>query len=243
MLRKIIFLFFLFLATACSERIVHDVSEQKANRIVISLARSGIEANKIREGSLWSIKVSQSEATLALKYLQEARLLESETRKKQQSSSSFIQSNQERNRNLGNQIAIELENTLERFPQVAEAHVHLNLAGKKLLMSKEENKGSASVLLVSEIADKIESNDIQQIVAGAAGLEASDVSVVVVLPEKREWPTASVTKEQAPIQPLNQKTILGILAAIFGIFVFGFLLKKTNKEKLDFRSSLAEVAK
>lgn len=240
MLKKILIALLLVLITACSDRIVHDVNEQKANKIVIALARSGIDASKIREGSLWSIKVSQSKVTLALKYLQDARLLESEGRKKAQSSSSFIQNNQERNRNLGNQIAGELETTLERFPQVVEAHVHLNIAGKKLLMSEEQKKGSASVLLVSKQPENISSKDIQQIVAGAAGLKALDVSVVVVLPEQREWPVAvsSETASQFPL--LNKKMILGVILAFFALFIIATLLRKTKKEKLDFRASLAD---
>jgi len=242
MLRIISTIFVLLMFTACSERIVHDVSEHKANKIIVALARSGIDANKTREGSLWSIKVPGSKSTLALKFLQEARLLESEARKKQKSSSSFIQNNQERNRTLGNQIAEELENTLERFPQVVEAHVHLNIAGKKLLMANEHKKGSASVLLVSDSPDTIQMEDIQQIVSGAAGLETLNVSVVVVKPEKRAWPTPKPSPLVSQSSMVNQKSLIGIIVSLFAVFVVSFLLKKTSKEKSDFKSSLSETS-
>jgi type III secretory pathway lipoprotein EscJ len=223
---------------ACGERIVHDVDEAKANRIVIALSRHGIEAEKVREGGVWSVRVDQHEVTSALQTLDESRLLQVESSGVPEASSSFIQNAEERRMIVGARISSEVEKTLERFPRVLEAYVHLNIHSSQGLLSKPTRDGTASVLIVSEAPETVSVSAIQEIVAGAAGVPAEKIAVVKVASQHKLVPE---TKTTVPEREVDYKSLAPVFMFV-GISVGGILLLacffKSNKQRGQLRNSL-----
>lgn len=234
---ELYFLLLLFLLNGCGERIVHDIDEGKANRIVIALSQQGIEAEKVREGPVWSVKVASQEVTRALQKLEESRLLVSEAGSATQSSSSFIQNAEERRLFLGSRISKDVEETLERVPRILEAHVHLNLESAKTLLSKPTSQGTASVLIVSEAPEEVITSSIQQIVAGAAGLEARKISVVKVLrraPFKESRPANIQDNMEYPALA----TLLMFAGPLIGVIVLAVCFFSSKRQRTDVLSAL-----
>lgn len=165
---------------ACRERILHDLDELQANKVLVLLAESGIHAEKLQQGNMWHIAVPQREATEALAMLEKSRILKPEQIRLSQRANTMMLSREERAQYLERQVAWSLEQTLERLPAVLEARVHLSLGPSDSLNPETvAQQQSASVLLISANEKQIDRAGIQQLIAGASGVKSSAVVVMV----------------------------------------------------------------
>lgn len=201
-------LLLLLAVSGCDERILHDLSEVHANRIKVKLAQANIDAQKVREGTLWSISVSSADATSALATLDKARVLKPLHLPSPLGSSSLIQTREERAHLLERSLARNLEQTLERMPHVLEARVHLHFQPEnRLELIPKQTDHSASVVLVTFRPDGIDHADISRFVSGASGVQEQFVSVLVVPANPTDHPDA----EKSPASPSVQPEVSAVL--------------------------------
>lgn len=170
----------LFLATACNERILHDLDEMRANQVMVVLSEAEISAGKEREGSHWSIAVSRSEVASALRAIEESRVLRRDLERSTEQSDSFLRSKEERAYTIERETAWGLERTLEQLPGVLEVRVHLSRTGKEHQIFEEESvHDSASVLVIAAPGRSPDETQIRKLVSGAAGVDTEKVIVLV----------------------------------------------------------------
>lgn len=199
-----VILVFLSLA-GCRERILHDLDEIRANRISVILHRSGIEAQKVREGTLWSIAVPSAAAQAALQAIEDSRAMKLPPPELSAAPSSLIPTQEERSHFFERAAAASLEQTLERIPGVYEARVHLNTATSGHSSLRLENKeGSSSVLLVSSQPEAIDEGKVKKLVAGGAGIKESSITVVSVREQASSYDSRSMENAFASELPLRE---------------------------------------
>jgi type III secretion protein J len=201
---KIIILVFILLS-GCKEVIIHDASEKDANKIIINLHQIGISAEKSQTVSgLWNVSTSKSESIKAIAYLENNRLQIKPANNSKKSNSAFSTIQDNHIANTKN-LASELENSLSSINQILEARVHLNIPlADPIFGEKEKVQGSASVLLLTKENSKINVSDIQNLVAGAAGINANTVNVLI----SNNIETSSHQKDVLALEPpSNSKNI------------------------------------
>ncbi len=170
----------------CGEEILHDLDELQANRVRVALAKVGIEAWKEQRGTAWVVGVSSSEVGAALSLLDSKRVVR-KANNSHASSTSLIQSKEERRYFIERSLSRGLEQTLERIPGVLEARVHIKmLHGSRQSSSQRPVSGSASVLLIQAQSVEIAPNAIKELVAGASGLSREVIAVVSVIESEEE---------------------------------------------------------
>ena len=169
--------------SGCREQILHNLSESEANKVVNRLHEKRIQAEKTRQSDgRWMISVERTESMPALAQLERERLLKEEE-KRGAESSSLISSRETQRFSFERSLSGEIEKTLEGIEGVLEARVHLNLPQTDPLFGTrvQGEKGSASVLLLTDRLYNQEKAAIAGIVAGASGVAASEVSVLVTM--------------------------------------------------------------
>jgi len=235
--------------SACDESIVHNLSEYQANRIRVALSRSGIEAQKKREGAAWRIDVPSDVATDALSTMDYQRLTpERSASSLPDSTGSLMESREERSFNLERRISLELAQTLERMPGVLEARVHLYRQIPRSPFSSESlTHSSASVLLLSDMTSQADSERVKMIVSGASGIGAESISVVVSEDSsaklKRDSDHQMTDEKAGQKEPTtkralsNNLTSLVVLPLAFGALVFFYLNRR------EVTSSLADASR
>lgn len=188
-------LFYLILLLACcgcKETLLHDLDEIHANKVRLILAEGGITPYKKKEGQTWSIQVDASEITRALRLLDQSRVLKPEDVSLAQRSSSLVLSREERSQILERQLALTIEQTLERMPGVLEARVHLHRESKGIFPSEAgESLGEGSVLLVTTDALAVDEASIKALVGRASGITPNSIAITL---------TKTVTKHVAAPQ-------------------------------------------
>lgn len=184
--QKLLCLFVLFLL-ACKESIVHDLSEHEANRLFTKLYAAGIKPEKQQQADGdWSILVENSNIFAAIQLLDDGRFF----KKKQKITSnpgSFLSYGLDQKLNFQNSLSAELEKTLYSLSGVLEVHVHLNLGEKKNFWEQPkkpaEFAATAAVLMIVAKEFNLSSQEIKDIVSGAAGISSNNVSVVMNYPQ------------------------------------------------------------
>ena len=140
------------------------------------------------------------------------------------SKSSFFPSYQEEKRSNELRLAQELEATLEQIPGVQKARIHISLASEGIWRDDKQSS-AASVVLLCSAPDKIKTDDIKMIVAGASNaLDAEDVKVF-------EYQTthalqSSLSQSEVTLNnriPPKWKTILAVVLLIILAAASGFL--------------------
>ncbi|MCB0325339.1 MAG: hypothetical protein KDD69_17270 [Bdellovibrionales bacterium] len=185
------------LAGGCSEPILHELDEGQANQVRLALAQSGIDAEKVREGSMWSIAVDSRRSAAALAEIERRRLLPLHSEKPSDSAAGFLPTREERRHRLQEQLSLSLGKTLEQFPGVIEARVHIASTPLRTVPGIESAAGeTAGVLLVGD-ESQIVVDKVRQLVSGATGLDSERISVVVVADEA----PATVGTVRAPEPP------------------------------------------
>jgi type III secretory pathway lipoprotein EscJ len=250
MKRITITLLFLLLS-ACEEKIINDLGELEANRIKVTLASANIDSKKVREGNSWSISVDRSAVTKSLKLIEESRLLRRDIKSVAEQSKSLIPGKEERAYIRERQLAWNLEQTLERFPGVLEARVHLVLEPLDRLENNFSNKKpSASVLLLTsnnnsnnDTQGMIDEKQVKMLINGASGIDISLIAVVIshaidrsidsditTTPNDTSDPTITNT-EHTNIKTTNVYPYYaaGIALSLMLIGVVVYLSRKKNK--------------
>lgn len=177
---KALLLFAAAFAAGCGKEILHEVGEARANSALLALSKAGVAAEKHGGAGGWSVSVASADAAGALEVLQRARILGDSAEEPGAPVSGFILSRQERAHFLERSLAKNLQATLERLPGVLEARVHLYLPPEAALSwAPEQGAKSASALLVVSERGAIDPAQVSLIVAGAAGMEARNVSVII----------------------------------------------------------------
>lgn len=218
---------------ACKETILHDLTEFQANRAYVALIRHGLEVSKTDAGDSWEIAVDKSNVPKALVILEASRLLKHDISKAKHNSSSFIQSKEEQTQWLTRQKANQLEQTLETYPGVVEARVHLHYTNNKNYFEPAHLKSdsSASVLLISEESLNIPNQEIHKLIFGATGIPKDNISVVKAVKEHdlpQIEPSAIV-----PNQSWLNTRAGQLMLTLSSFFLLAFLLfrLKTSKKR------------
>lgn len=176
----LILLLFL-LCAGCNEKLIHDLTEHDANRVVSRLHKDGITGSKVQQADgRWSIEVTQSDTVKALSVIDSSRILSQrksgDTRGK---GASLLPTREEQWFQYESQVAGALEVTLMTLPGVVDAHVHLHLPpSDPLLGIREKGGGSGSVLLITESQSLIQDEEVAKMVAGGAGIPPEQVRVL-----------------------------------------------------------------
>lgn len=240
-----------FSLSGCQEAILHELSEQDANRVIVALARSGLEGERVPEGSGWSVTVGSKDVAAALSAIEETRVLNRDTFSPAAPNSLFL-SREERQAGLYQAVGTQLEGTLERFQGVVEARVHLHIDHSRRVAGESAKSGpSASVLLVAEARESIAIDEVRRVVAGATAIAEGNVIVVVTLRESKQGPaTALVVPASKALEPVsdwkrinrhsingwisaNLQSMLGCTAVLLLLALFWMRLRATNaKSKL-----------
>ncbi len=233
---KIIFFVFLLFLSSCKEALIHDLTELRANRVIVALADSGVKAYKKQQSGKWNVEVESNDITKALKVLEENRLLKRDLDRSSLKESSIIQTKEERRIYLERELAWGIENTLEAIPDVLEARVHLcmNLSSN-LNIGEEKKAESASVLIVHRDGAKIEDRQIKQIVSGAVGIERENITVISssrkILVKTKEIEVSKKGNTLSIHRGLkNSKFKYYMLGSAFLAVLFVIVLLKGNKK-------------
>lgn len=181
MMRLVLLCLLLFLC-GCDEQIVHQLSEHEANQLLSKLHEVEIPAAKERlpDGS-WALSVSRSNGARALQYLSNARLL-GRTARREQKPTPLVSSREQQRFQMERALSGEIEVTLSSLEGMLDARVHLHLPARDPILGRLEEpgeQGSASVLLVTSPSFSESEAAIAKLVAHAAGVKSTAVSVLI----------------------------------------------------------------
>lgn len=170
---RLCLLIVVMIGAGCQEELLHDLPELEANKVMMNLHKTGIEAKKEKQANgSWTVVVASSDAIRAMKELSNRRLL-SKAPQIKTSANSMFQSRDEQKQLLEKMLGHEIEYTLLALPGVLDARVHLNMPFRDPLavsFAKVESSGSASVLLIVDKGVHFSETDIQSLVSGASGI-------------------------------------------------------------------------
>ncbi len=165
----------------CDEQILHDLSEQEANRVVSRLGAGSLKADKVKQSDgRWAIAVPKGLTIATLSFLDTNRVLSPRSATPSAGGKGgFVPSREEQWFRYERSVALSIEDSLSAVLGVLEARVHLNLPETDPLFgTRKESIGSGSVLLVIDESYASKDEEIAALVAGAAGIPAAKVTVL-----------------------------------------------------------------
>ena len=183
-------LFFLLL-TGCDEQIIHDLSEQDANRVLSRLSSADLGAHKvIQSDGRWAIAVPKDFIVPALSFLETNRVLSPRSSQNNLSAKGgLIPSREEQWFRYERSVSQSIEDSLAAIVGVLEARVHLNLPETDPLFgTKKAESGTGSVLLLIDQRFSSSNEDISALVGGAAGVVPSRITVLRSIAASPEQP-------------------------------------------------------
>jgi type III secretion protein J len=236
------------LTAGCDEQILHDLSEQDANKVLSRLSAGSVGAKKIvQSDGRWAIAVSRDEIVPALAYLDTNRVLSPRSGSASISTKGgFVPSREEQWFRYERSVALSIEDSLGTMLGVLEARVHLNLPEiDPLFGTRKESTGSGSVLLVVDTRYMAKDEEVSSLVSGAAGIPAAKVTVLksqaqaargVDQPDSQAQELDSVQAVRAfdsgwPAIP-HQVGIASV--AVFACTGVGFILVRLRRKKVTF---------
>jgi type III secretory pathway lipoprotein EscJ len=163
---------------------MHGLSEREANSLITQLGDSGIEAEKLAQGSdSWSVQVEPSVVARAIKIISRYHSMGEKSVEEEQSG--LFLSKEERKFQFARSVARDIEQTLVVLYGVHEAKVHLKFSEEDPLLAgfgnsslgQAGNQGSGSVLVIVESDDLYKREDIANLVSGASGIPAERIAV------------------------------------------------------------------
>jgi type III secretion protein J len=237
----------------CDEQILHDLTEQDANKVLSRLSSGDLAAKKVLQSDgRWSISVSKDLVVPSLSYLDSTRVLSPRsTSSGAASKGGFVPSREEQRFRYERSVALSIEESLAAMHGVLEARVHLNLPeSDPLFGTRKDNLGSGSVLLVTDSSLSAKDEEIAALVSGAAGIPAAKVSVlrsqVAGAPTEPEPARAGATQASSSalttasvsgfgaVSSLSSYTIgLATLAACL-VASFGLLIFRSRHRRVVF---------
>ncbi|MFZ5441475.1 MAG: flagellar M-ring protein FliF [Myxococcota bacterium] len=199
--------------SACSSQIQHGLDERDANEIVSALVARGFEARKVPEKGkkpTWAIELDDSQATEAMRVLNELKLPRPQRLKTQtlaQSAGIIDTPAAERLRQLEAQEG-DVEESLETMDGVASAAVELVVpAPPRPGQPASPSKASVLVRVQPQALERLQMQraELRSLVAGAVdGLKAEDV-VLVIDP---------VTIPELPAKPAEARSMRPLVIAL-----------------------------
>lgn len=171
----------------CAVPVAAALDEPDANRVVVALDQSGIDASKEADPQTegkFRVTVARDDVGRALATMREEELPRPKTRGVLEAADrgQLVPSQAAEHAQLVAGLAGELEKTLGGVDGVLAARVHLNLPPRELLRDGPPPKATASVLVEHRgTTPPLAPESIQSLVAGGApGVAAGDVAVVFV---------------------------------------------------------------
>lgn len=223
--------------SSCRETIAHNLDEARANRGQLLLTRSGIRAEKVRDGTGWGLSVPTGELLRALEIITKGRVVRDPS-PESEPGSSFVSTSEERERAAERELMAALEHSLELLPGVLEARVHLRGIAQRGTVSTDllarsgvvpqsaaagaENgfrsrmqrrAGTASVLLIVDGEATLDESTVTRIVAGGSGIAPSEIATVitrtVISGTVISEAGAPLDGDQLPRAPLSSTSLRG----------------------------------
>jgi len=178
---------FVLLATGCAVPVAAALDEPDANRVVVALDQSGIDAAKeadpTTEGK-FRVTVSRDDVGRALATMREEELprVKSKGVLEAASQGQLVPSQQAEHAQIVAGLAGELEKTLGSIDGVLAARVHLVVPTREPFRDGPPAKSTASVLVEHRgSTPPLAPESIQRLVAGGApGVLAADVAVIFI---------------------------------------------------------------
>ena len=174
-------------ATGCTVPVAAALDEPDANRVVVALDQSGIDAAKEIDPTVegkFRVTVSRDDVGRALATMREEELPRAKVRGVMDAADrgQLVPSQAAEHAQLVAGLAGELERTIGSVDGVLAARVHLNVPPRELLRDGVPAKSTASVLLEHRgTTPPLAPESIQRLVAGGApGISPADVAVVFV---------------------------------------------------------------
>ena len=231
--RSTTFLGVVFLASACSLEVQHDLTEDDANDIYVLLQKKSIDATKVKEGegkdARYVISVPKADVATAAQLLREHSL----PRPRADGLSIFkmtkgmIPTQTEERAMFIEALGGEVSNALNRIPGVLEAKTIVMLPENNDLTQPEKKPlPSASVLIKYMAVDgkaPVAIDDIQSFVANAVP-ELKKDNVKVLMTEAKFVTEVSEEPRLQRVMGVNiDKASAGTFKAIIGVFALLFI--------------------
>ncbi len=206
MINKYCLIIFLLFAS-CQERIIHNLTELDANRIITKLHQAKIKSNKEKQADgFWSIAVAESKVIEAIQLIEDYRFFKKPEPAEQKSK--LLSSEQEQKLIYERALSQQLETTLQSLSGVLEVHVLFNInkdqdLWKKVNLSKKNS--TAGVLLIVNQQFVLTSDELKQLVSGASGINQEQINIVISYPQITEMPSEvpEVNSTPTPVQNLT----------------------------------------
>lgn len=197
-----------FLITGCTDhRLLHNLSESNASRLVGRLQQDGIEAEKILQADgRWAVSVPNRVAGQSLRILTAERLLPDRVREAPQSAGMFA-SQEAQQLAYERAVSFQTEEMLLGIEGILDARVSLRLAEKSRSLRQRDSEGkiesaSAAVLILSRDTTALEKHELELLVSRAAGVPLSAVHVVIrTLPMASTETQTELLREISPPSP------------------------------------------
>jgi type III secretion protein J len=159
----------MLLSMGCSADILHDLSEEQANRVVTVLEGAGIPASRERDESAkgrWGVAVPSVSAGEARALIREYELPGRASRGFAETfqKTSLIPTPTEERAMLVQAVTGELERTLQSIDAVTLARVHVNLPRQG---EKPAGRATAAVMLKVKAGARVDPSSIRRLVAGS----------------------------------------------------------------------------
>ena len=159
--------------------IVHDLNETEANKMMTQLLNNKLDVSKEKQpDGKWSLSLPEEQASIAIRYLSEHRMLKEEAPMLSQKGGLMMSKEEQRFR-YERALSHEIETTLSNMSGVLQARVHLNLPVIDPIFGQniDNSKSSASVMLILGNA-QIDKAEISALIGGASGIPTSSISVI-----------------------------------------------------------------
>ena len=198
-----LFIFSFLMLSGCKETILHDLTEGEGNRLLTRLHQEGITAEKhLQSDGSWALSVARKDAISALSSLSNARVFRRMDTTRSELASGMLPTRETQRFQYERALASDIESTLMALNGVLESRVHLNLPPTDPIFGRttEEDSGfSGSVLLITDQGFQERHEDIQVLVAAAAGLNPENIAVLISGTDSRELSVPSAKSQNIPI--------------------------------------------
>jgi len=212
-------------ALGCTREVAAGLDEAEANRAVVSLARAGVDAEKVADSQNeghFKLVVSRDDATLAISVLAGEELPRAKPAAPKDPGLVSSPEADRAARILA--TSAQIERSLSSIEGVLDARVHLDVPTVDPLLAAvagttSSSKATASVLVRHRGNNPpILADDIRKLVSGGvSGLAPADVAVVLVAVPA---PSLAGDRELAHVGPIAvSRGSLGALRATFGVLL------------------------
>jgi len=196
---------------------------------------SGLDVEKkIQPDGKWSIAVPKDNSMVALRLLEDKRVLRSPS-KSNLLKGSVISSREAQKFEYERGLSREIENTLMSLDGVLDARVHLNLPTPDPLLGKVSGNmaGTGSVLMVINANMTLGNGDIAGLVSGASGIPADKISVIQSKSAESNQSSASIYLNNTLASKQFDWAILFGAGAVLIVLGFIFISSKRRFKKLQ----------